>query len=163
MRFILFAFLLLPSIPGFSQDFNRLKLLQYTDDVDYRVFENDMLECADYILSVPVSGDSNRDIAVQALIRWMRGTPDYVFELNRPILAMAKEDHDILDIYMAAMTKSILEHKEIADDPEEVAYRAFTVFLNYCANPGNKVPITRRIQKAIDAKNKNRLRSYLQP
>ena len=93
----------------------------------------------------------------------MRGTPNYVFELNRTIISMAKNNNNLLDIYMAAMTKFILENKELAENSDEITYQSFIIFLNYCANPGNKVPLTRKIQKAIDAKNNNRLRNYIQP
>jgi hypothetical protein len=161
MKHLLYPIFFLILQPCLCQNFNLIKYIQYNSDIDYRVFEKDVHECADYILNVPVSNDSNRDIAIQALVKWMRGTPDYVFELNNTILSIAKQNDKVLYIYMAAMAKFELENKSEADKPEEVTYQSFVIFLDYCANPGNKVTITRKIQKAIDAKNTNRLRSYL--
>jgi len=162
MKYLFFPIFFLILQSGLCQNFNIIKYIQYNSDIDYRVFENDIHECANYILNVPVSNDSNRDEAIQALIKWMRGTPDYVFELNNTILSIAKQNDKALNIYMAAMAKFVFENKSEADNPQEVTYHSFVIFLDYCANPGNKVTITRRIQKAIDAKNTNRLRSYLE-
>lgn len=162
MRYFFIILFLSAFLPCASQDFSTLKYLTFNSDTEYRVYEKDVLACSDYILSVPAKEDSNRAVAVSVLIRWMRGTPDFYFQLDDWIISISKKDQYLLHIYMAAVTKFMLENREMAENPEEVSYQAYLIFLNYCANPANKVKISKKIQKAIDAKNQGILREYLE-
>ena len=150
------------SFSGYSQDFALLRKINFFSGNDYKRYEKEVHSCADYILKVPVSGDSNRVLALQTVIKWMRGTPDFTFELDNSVINLTRKDEKVMGVYMAAMTKYVLENPGISGNPEDVTYHSFLLFLDYCENPANGVLITRRIQKAIDAKNDHRLKKYLQ-
>ena len=120
------------------------------------------MECANYVLSVPVEDEnSNRLITLQTIIKWMSGTPDYQFEIDESITNLFKKNDSVLGLYMASMTKFVLENRDKTGDKNEVKYNTYSILLDYCDNPVNKVKMTKELQKAIDKKKDGKLKEYL--
>ena len=161
-RYLFFLFLLFPVIKSHSQDFTDLQSLEFKSNDDYKKYEHRVLDCSNYVLSVlSEDTDTNRILALQTIIKWMSGTPDYQFEIDESITSLIKKNESILGLYMASMTKFVLENKEKAAEKNEVKYNTYLILLDYCGNPTNNVKLTKELQKAIDKKNEGKLKEYL--
>jgi len=130
---------------------------------DYSRAEKNVLQAANYILSTPLNKQSNsRSEAMHFLVDWMQGTPAFMFPLNEPIGKISSENPELLIIYMACMTRFVLESDSSkAPDQNEIAYNAYMIFSDYCAEPGNHVTIYGELKNLIDAKKAGNLRDYL--
>src|SRR5690349_5019108 len=127
------AFFLLLAIPFVSQgqDFSSLKSLEFKSKEDYKQHESTILEMSSYVLSVPIdNANTNRLIALQTIIKWMSGTPDYQFGIDAAVEPLMKKNDEIIGLYMAAMTKYSLSNKEMAADQNAVKLGSFTLLLD---------------------------------
>jgi hypothetical protein len=162
MKKILILFLaIIPIVRASGQDIDFLKPLNFLSKDDYRKYENEVHLRSNYILNIPVSGDSSRMISLRVIRNWASGTPDYHLPVDQSILSLAKNNDDMIDLYIVSMTKWVLENKSDASSEEKLKLNSFLILLDYCADPGNKVRITKNIQSAIDAKNDGKLQEYL--
>lgn len=128
---------------------------------EFKAAEPEILENANYILQHPVSQDDQSKIAIQNILRWMEGTPDYTFTLDGSIGKFIEKSPETLGIYMAGMTKYVLENPDMAKNQNEVTYNTFVILLDYAEKPANGISLSKDLKKAIDAKNNNKLREYL--
>lgn len=145
-----------------AQDFKKIVEIEYEKKEDYKPHEAEMLLCANYILQHPADKDNvDRLVALQAIIKWMSGTPDYKFSIDESITSLSKKNDDVLGIYMAALTKFVLENPDQSKNQSAIKLNAFTYLLDYCVQSSNKIKRTKEISKAIDAKNNNSLKEYL--
>jgi len=145
-----------------SQDFSTLGTIQLKDKEDYAKAEEKVLECCDYILKTPLEKDNlNLLYANQFLIKWMSGTPDFGFDLDATTVNLTKSNSMLMGVYMACMAKYSLEHKETANNKNEVKLNSVGLFLNYCENPQNGIKIKGELKKAVDAQHNNKLKEYL--
>lgn len=146
-----------------AQEFNEAwASIEFKERGDYKKYEDDILQCANYILSVPaIETDRFRLVALQALIKWMTGTPDYQFAIDNPVASMMKDNDAVLSIYMASVTKYILEHKDKATDAAGVKLNSYTIMLEYCENKVFRVALNKELKRAIEAKNNGKLKKYL--
>lgn len=161
-RFLLILSLFLTAFCSYAQDFSALEQVVYKEKTEYRAYQPQIQECANYILSVPVQQDNpNRAAAMRALIVWMTGTPDHTFIVDETASKLMEKNDDVLGLYFAAMTKYMLENTDKTADPKEVKYNTVVSLLNYCENPTNNVRMTKGLKKAIAEKNKGKLREYL--
>lgn len=150
------------SILGYSQNPEEWQSLEFKNAEDYKANEGKIMECATFVLDSPAEmNNPARLSAMGAISRWMSGTPDYTFAIDESIMDLTKKNDVILSIYMAAMTKFVLENKDQADDMAAVKLNAFNILLNYCEDSLHKVNITKDLQKAIKAKNNGKLKEYL--
>jgi hypothetical protein len=106
MKKIMLALLLLYFQPSFSQttlpNFDEIKLDQKSD---YQNADPSALQAANYILSTAFNKDDlNRLKSLQFIIKWMSGTPDYIFSLDNVASKIIKGNDDLLGLYMACMT-----------------------------------------------------------
>lgn len=146
---------------GFSQTFNEAWTeIKFDKAQDYKAHEAEILQCANYILSVPMN-DFNRQDALNPLAKWMAGTPDYNFVINEKVTKLNDGNEFVMSVYMSSMVKFVLENKEKAKNPDEVELQSFSSMLDYMADRDHKFRITKDIQKAIDAKRKGKLDLYL--
>ena len=145
-----------------AQDFSALESLNFKSKEDYKLYEPQVQECASYILAKPADdNDPNRQIALQMLVKWMTGTPDYTFEVDGTFAKLMEKNEALLGLYFASMTKFVLENNDKATDKNEVKYNSYMLLLSYCENSENKVKQTKELKKAIAAKNKGELKAYL--
>lgn len=122
------------------------------------------MECSDYILNSPVNvimNDLNHLNAMQFIMRWMEGTPDYMFSIDEKITRSTKSETALLSVYLAAMCKFSLENKAKSEDEDEVRYNSFLIFIKYCEDPAREVKQNKAIKELIKTKNEGTLKEYL--
>lgn len=139
-----------------------IRTLEFKTKSDFKELETEVLACATYVLTSPNSKDDMpRLVALQNIIKWMSGTPDYKFTLDESITKLSNKNSDVLSVYMAALTRFVLENPGQSGDPDAVMLNAFTLLLDYCEDQANKMKKTKELQKAISAKNEGKLKEYL--
>jgi hypothetical protein len=154
--------LFISSFAASAQNFSEWEAISFNKAEDYRKHEGTVLDISNYILNTPRKADDrNQVIAFRTLLKWMSGTPDYSFSLDNSLDDVMKNNEDVLGIYMASMTKYVLENKDKAKDAKAVKLNAFTTMLSYCEKEGNGIKQTKGMKKALEAKNKGELAQYL--
>lgn len=159
--FISIFFIFLTTI-SFSQqlpDFSNITL----DKVeDYKVAEPKVLNVANFVLNTPIN-QQNLDYlnSIGLIIKWMGGTPDYTFNLDENVIKYTSSNNDLLGVYMAALTKNVLEDETLVGNDKKLTIAAMTTFANYCEDKDNKVKLNRKLKKLIASKNSGTLESLL--
>lgn len=136
-----------------------------TNSEDYTQAEGSALDAANYILSMPLDKENKAksEDAVHFLLAWMKGTPDYTFPLNEPIGTISQENPALLVLFMAGMTKYVLENKgEKAHEQNDISFNGYRILADYCANPDNKVKVTGELKNLVQAKKDDNLKDYLE-
>lgn len=152
--------LILPAVSG--QNPEQWQQIKFEKPEDFKAHEGVVLECARFVLNVAAEpGNPARKTALSKVAEWMSGTPDHTFIIGEHVGKLMNGNEAILGIYMAAMTKYVLENKDRATASDEIQYHSFDTLLEYCADPRNKVPSSRELKKALKAKDKGNLRGYL--
>jgi hypothetical protein len=147
-----------------AQDYSKLENIVLKEKPDYPKNENLVLECSNYLLNSPIESldkDLNHLRALQFIMRWMEGTPDYKFSLDESIVDVTKSNSTLLGIYMSCMSKFVIENKDKSKDQAEIKYNSFITFIRYCEDPARNVKQSKKIKELIKAKNENTLREYL--
>jgi hypothetical protein len=145
-----------------AQDYSKLKDIELKDKEDYSKAEDKILECSKYVLTTPMEDDNtNRTNALQFLLRWMDGTPDYTFNLDETVGKLAQTSDALLGVYMACMCRYVLENKDKAKDDKDVKYNSVLLLIDYAKDPNNKVEISGELENLIRAKDENRLKEYI--
>ena len=162
----IFLCLLLSGVLGsaLAQDFSALQSITFQTKEDYGTQETTALECANFLLASKfdhLESDVNCNYALQFVMKWMEGTPDYTFSIDEQIMKAIKSNSYLLGIYLSAMTKYVLENKANATNEKEVQYNSFVLFLDYCENTANQVKANKEIKNLSKAKNEGRLKEYL--
>ena len=157
---ILFGFLLNLS---FAQSLPDLAAINLDKKEDFNsAADNAALQAANFLLSTPQEKNSiDRLRALQYVIKWMSGTPDYQFRLDEQATKFARKNDDLLGLYMAAMTKYVLENKSESKDQNEIKLHAVKLIIAYARDENNKVKMNSELKKAIEADDKGRLSEYL--
>lgn len=146
---------------AWAQDPEKWQSVSFTSATDYKVNEATVLECANFILNVAAEPTNPaRQAALEVVSQWMAGTPDHTFAIGRAIARIMDDNAAVLGIYMAAMTKYVLESNTTPNE-EDIELNAFNTLLEYCEDPRNKVPSTRELKRAIKARDKGKLAEYL--
>lgn len=157
-------FLILCCGMAFGQNPEEWQSIEFETAEDYKANEDKVLECAHFVLSMPAeAGNPARQSAMGLLAKWVTGTPDHTFIIDESLAKLMNKNDAILSLYMASVTRYVLENEDNASDQDEVKLHAFDYLLTYCEEPGNKVPMTRELKKAIKAKNSGHLKEYLTP
>ena len=147
-----------------AQDYSGLGKIEMNDKSDFQKQENQVLECSNYLLNSPIDAldnDQNHMSALQFIMRWMEGTPDYNFNIDETIGNVMNTNASLLGIYMAAMSKYVLEHKDKASDFDDVKYNSFLIFIKYCEDGSKKVEQTDEIKELIKARDEDHLKDFL--
>jgi hypothetical protein len=161
-KVVLIHFFVLSTTWVFSQNPDEWQAIEFKTKEDYKSQESKILECANFILSVPAkASDPARQSALGALSKWMSGTPDYQFIIDDSIGKLMEKNEAVLSIYMASMTQFVLENQGKTSTADEIEYNAFDKMLSYCKDSSNSVPMSKELKKAIDAREKGKLKSYL--
>lgn len=130
---------------------------------DYNAKANDAaLQAANYVLSNPMDAkDNGRIFSTVYLIRWMQGTPDYLFNFDEQATKFAKKNSDFLALYMAAMVKYVLENKSDAKDQDKIRIHALQWVISYFKEPKFNAKPNKEIKKLMEADDKGQLQAYL--
>lgn len=158
------ACLLLISNPSQAQDFGKLNKAGITDKNDCIKQNDNALLCAKYLLEGTIEeneNDLNHLNAMQFLMKWMEATPEYSFVIDESITKVSKSNSTLLAVYLAAMTKFVLENKDKAKDIQVVKYNSFLTLISYCQDAQKGVKMNKDLKKLIKAKEENQLNEYL--
>ncbi len=149
-KFILTISFILFVLNVFGQDYSKLANATFPDAESYKKSEKQVLECADYIVNSPYdSKDVNRLLAIQYIIKWMSGTPDYMFDIDAKATKLIKSKMELNTIYFAAMAKVVLENSGSKYSADEITDKAIDILVSYCSKPENNIKPTRAIKKII--------------
>jgi hypothetical protein len=149
---ILLLFCLNKSFAQTLPDFDTIKLEL---GPDYKAAEPSATLAANYILSVPYDKkNQDRVKSVRFIVKWMSGTPDYSFKLDKLASKLMNDNTEVLPIYMACMTKYCTENKEMSKDAKSVDLNTVKLLLTYCENANNKMKMTKQLKK-LSVANKN--------
>ncbi|MEZ5069913.1 MAG: hypothetical protein R2751_02825 [Bacteroidales bacterium] len=144
---------LLTSMWAFNQDFTSLADIAFNNAEDYRTKEALVKECASFILSQPYkSEEQNKLYGIQFILRWMEGTPDYMFSLGQDYSDLCKNDLELSTTYLAALALAAVDPAVVDKSSDNLSKQAKEFFLDYCARPENKVKTNRSIKKALEEK-----------
>lgn len=144
----------------FGQDFSKLKETNLSDSVSCINAQPKVIECCEYLLNTPCVENLQSLEASLFIVDWMGASSNFTFSLDNNIYSVFKSDNNLTARYYAALSKVALE-KNYTTDCVELQLQAITELLNYCELPNNKVKITKKLQKYIDAKNSNHLRELI--
>ncbi len=164
MKRIIIGILLLLSINiSFGQNLPNYDAIKLEVKEDYNTTANDAaLQAANFILSTPVDENNmDRLKSMQYIFKWMSGSPDYNFEVGEPATKFSKRNDYFLGIYMAAMTKYVLENKDDAKNQNKIKLNAVKSVIEYAKIPANNVKLNSELKKAIEADAKGELSTYL--
>jgi hypothetical protein len=133
-----------------GQNFNELDNYEFKSVESYRTEESKVLLCANYLFNNPANkSEMNRLIAIQYIMKWMMGSPDYTFEIGEKSMELTKGNDDLLGLYMPAMSKVVIENKGEKLNNEEIYNQAEEILVNYCSNSDNKMKPSKKIKKII--------------
>lgn len=162
LLFSIIAFMVLgttnaQTIPNYS-DITLETEKDYNESAD-----NAALQAANYLFSTPLDEKNlDRIQSAQYLVRWMLGTPAYQFELDAAAIKFTKDNADLLTMYMAAMSKFVLENKADANDKNKIKLASLKMIADNARDPKNKVKMNKQLRKLIDAEKKGKLTEYLE-
>jgi hypothetical protein len=138
-----------------NTNYDNVKLEQASD---YVLADSFAIEAANFLFATPFEKDNLQRLkSLSFVIRWMTGTPDYSFTLDEVASKIIKGNDDLLGLYMAAMTKFVLENKALSKDQKIIKLNALITVLNYCEDPNNNIKRTKQLKKLSEAKAKGQL------
>lgn len=120
------------------------------------------MQAANYILSTPFEkNDVTRLKSLQFVMKWMTGTPDFLFSLDEAATKMAKGNDEVLGLYVVCMTKYCLQNIDASKDEKLVKLNAIKMLLAYCENSNNNMKLTKQLKKLSEANQKGELEKEL--
>lgn len=138
---------------SFGQNFKELAKYEFKTVESYETEKNNVLICANYLFNNPANqSELNRLTSIQYIMKWMEGTPDYSFEISEKAMELTKGNSDLLGLYLAAMSKVVLENKDEELNNQEVYDMAEEILVNYCSNSNNKMKPSKKIKKIIKSR-----------
>jgi hypothetical protein len=150
MKKIFVLFILLTASTSFAQIYKDLPNEVFLNKSDYANSEDQVLEVSKFILSNPIVKDnSDRLNAMQYLLKWMEGTPDYTFSIGETVMNLTGGDLDLMGIYFAAASETAIQNKNSGKTDEQTNEEAIKKFVTYAANKSNNVKANKELKKAI--------------
>ena len=149
-KILFFIALILTATSGIAQNFEELATYEFNSVENYKTAEPQVLEVANYLFETPANkAQIKRLNAIKYIINWMQGTPDYTFEISKEATDLTKGNSDLLGLFMAAMTKVVLDNSGESLSNEEIYIRAEELLVSYCADVKNHMKPSRKIKKII--------------
>ena len=128
---------------------------------DYKLAEPAILKASNYLFTSKYDKeDLERLYAIQFIMRWMNGTPDFTFELTEKFSKPFLHETDLLGLYMAALAKYAIEHKEQAKDNKKLNLNAVKMVIEYSNKTSNNLKQTGELKKIATALKKGELEKY---
>ena len=145
MSFLLFA------LGTFSQSVYPYREIRLDKPADFKTAEPFALSAANFLLSNPFKKDDHdRKEAFEFLITWTAGDKDYNFNLQGVILELA-DDKDIMQLFLAAMTKFCLENKTLGTNTKLIENYAVKTVLDYSNNLSNNFTLKKKQRKRLES------------
>ena len=149
-KLFLFTVVYLLAINIQAQNFEELADYKFDSEESYETAEPQVLKAANYLFESPANVTQIKRLnAVRYIINWMQGTPDYTFEISKNATDLTKGNSDLLGLYMAAMTKVVLDDSDKSLNTDEIYKRSEELLVTYCENPENHIKPSRKIKKLI--------------
>lgn len=149
-KIIFIALLALSCTMSFGQNFSELAKTEFKSAESYKPAESQVLTCANYLFSTPMNqAELNRLNAIQYIIKWMSGTPDYTFDLGENAMKLTDGNSDLLGLYIAAMSKVVLENTGPKLNNDEIYDQSEKILVKYCAIADNKTKPSKKIKQLI--------------
>lgn len=137
-----------------SQDFSQLSTFLINEKIDDAAGEERVLECANFILSVPLDRKSLfREYAEHILFLWMTSSTDTKFDIGKTVGKVIKSNLSLFTLYIACTAKLVLENKNKLAEDKDISNNALSMLLNYCMNEENNVVINNALLKLIKEEN----------
>lgn len=128
---------------------------------DYKLAESAVLKASEYLFTSKYDKeDLERLYAIEFIMKWMGGTPDFSFELTEKFTKPFLHETDLLGLYMGALAKFAIEHKEQAKDATSVNLGAVKMIIDYSSKPSNNLKQTGELKKMATALKKGELEKY---
>lgn len=149
---VLSVFLFL-SLPAFAQDFAAYNKLSMSAPKDYKTLEPKILEAATFLFSHPIDEEKdNRQNALAFIMKWMEGTPDYTFSIGQEAMELTKGSSDLLGLYLAAMSKAVLENLTEPLSDQRIHELATEMLMQYTADKKNGLKPNKALKKLMKEK-----------
>ena len=128
---------------------------------DYKLAEPSVLKAANYLFTTKYDKeDLERLYAIEFIMKWMAGTPDFTFEVDENFTKPFLSETDLLGLYMSAIAKFALEHRQLASDINSVNLGAAKMIVDYSNKPSNNLKQTGELKKMATALKKGELEKY---
>lgn len=129
---------------------------------DYQLAEPSVLKASNYLFTSKYDKeDLERLYAIEFIMRWMSGTPDFNFELDEKFSKPFLHETDLLGLYMSALAKYAIEHKAQANDSKQLSLNAIRMVIDYSNKPANNLKQSGELKKMSAALKKGELEKYL--
>ncbi|WP_166963856.1 hypothetical protein [Yeosuana marina] len=150
-KIILVAIIILACNLSFAQNFSELAKYEFESVESYKSEEANVLMCANYLFTNPSNeAELNRLNSIQYIMKWMMGTPDYTFDIGKKAIELTKGNSDLLGLYMAAMSKVVIENNGEVLSSDDIYNKAEKILVEYCSNVKNKMKPSKKIKKLIN-------------
>jgi hypothetical protein len=142
-------FLSFVSTTLYAQELPDLTSIPLKIDADFKNAEPQVLACAAYLFSTPVSKDNlNRLTAVKFVLKWMEGT-DYTFNIDSKVTDLTDGNNDLFGMYLAGMSKVVLENKGTALSDDAIHAQVTQLLIDYCKDESNKCKPSKKMKKVM--------------
>jgi len=149
-KIIFIALIALTSKISFAQNFSELANTEFKSKESFKSAESQVLICANYLFNTPADqAELNRLNALKYIMKWMEGTPDYTFDLGEKAMKLTNGETDLLGLYMAAMSKVVLENTGGKLSSDEIYNQSEKILVKYCAVTDNKIKPSKKIKQLI--------------
>jgi hypothetical protein len=161
MKNFLPILLLCISLSSFSQGTSQYDNINLNKASDYKKAEPQVMLACDYIYTTPVDKENlNRKNAISFIVRWMQGTSDYPFIIDKTVYTVTNSDNQVLGVYFACLSKYALEKGKGASH-DDLKYNSYDLLATYFDNPNNNYVPRGELKKLIDAKKQNKLKEFI--
>ncbi len=128
---------------------------------DFKGAESSVLKAAAYLFTSKYDKDDlDRLYAIEFIIKWMSGTPDYKFELNEKFSKPFVNETDLMGLYMAGMARYAIQNKSKNPDPSTICLNAIKLVIEYSSKSANNLKQTAEMKKIASAIKKGTLEKY---
>jgi hypothetical protein len=163
MKKLLLSFLIVFAFSnGYCQGTNDVDYNKYTfeDPADFKSAEPDVVKLATVMLNSDITkAELDRLNAMQFLIKWMEGTPDYSFKIDKSYSLMGN-DVQAQGLYMFALAKYRIENPTVTTD-QAINTGVWKTIITTLESPGTNVKITSKLKKLLEANKKGELEAFL--
>lgn len=157
--FLLFFFTTI--LNSYSQEFPNLKHIKLNKKSHYKSAEPEILKLVNYLFETPIDPKNYaRKEAGEFLVKWMNGTPDYVFVLEDKEIKYFNTDANLMLMYMAGLTQFTLQHPNIKDQ-KELIIGTMNLLLPYLNEQEDKKSWSALLWQLNDAQLKGKLNDFL--
>src|SRR5687768_13595007 len=158
-NFLLLVLILMIGIASSGQSLYSDIKLETTED--YKLAEPSVLKAANYLFTTKYDKDDlERLYAIEFIMKWMDGTPDFKFDINEKFTKPFMVDTDLLGLYMGAVARYALENRTQVKDADQVNLNAAKMIINYSNKPANNLKQTGELKKMAAALKKGELEKY---